>query len=222
MKVAIAGWSGLVGAELLKLLVESEAIEEIHAFGRREGEVAAKKLHYHIVNFERLSNHLNGLDAAFCCLGTTIKKAGSQEAFKKVDLSYVLAFAEYCHNRGAKQFHVISAAGVSESSSIFYNKVKAQMEKALKNIGFESLVIYRPSLLLGERNEFRLGERIGAVLMNLLAPLLVGKAKRFKAVHARQVANAMLAGVEKKQSRIVENETILEHPIHGYYPISQG
>jgi uncharacterized protein YbjT (DUF2867 family) len=131
------------------------------------------------------------VDEAFCCLGTTIKKAGSQEAFRAVDHDAVLAFAKAAKQAGTRSFLVVTALGADTRSRVFYNRVKGEVQEALKGVGFESLVILQPSLLLGERAESRPGERAAIVASRVLAPLLRPLASR--PIEAHTVARAMLA-----------------------------
>jgi uncharacterized protein YbjT (DUF2867 family) len=130
-------------------------------------------------------------DDIFCCLGTTIKKAGSQAAFRKVDYDYVVSLADHARDAGAKRFLVVSSLGADARSSIFYSRVKGEMEAALRGIGFDALHIFQPSLLLGDRREARLGERLGIAASAIIAPFMLGPAKKYRPIDARVVANAM-------------------------------
>lgn len=210
MKIAIAGWSGLVGTELLSLSIESSTVDNIHALGRKVAPEHSK-LKSHQVDFSNLELKLQDLDAAFCCLGTTIKKAGSKDQFYKVDHDFVINFAKWAKAQGCKSFHFVSATGNSKNSLVFYNRVKAETEEDLWKLDFDQLFIYRPSLLLGDRKEFRLGEKIGELFMKLFTPIMLGKFKRYRPVHAKQVANAMLSNLDTKESKIIESEFILQH-----------
>jgi uncharacterized protein YbjT (DUF2867 family) len=128
----------------------------------------------------------------YCCLGTTIKKAGSQEAFRTVDFSLVVTTAELMRKQGADQFLVISAMGADSNSKIFYNRTKGEMESALQGLNYPCLRILRPSLLLGNREEFRLGEKIGILLTPVLRPFLLGSLKKYRPVEAQSVAQFMV------------------------------
>jgi len=150
-------------------------------------------------------------DDVYCCLGTTIKKAGSQEAFKKIDLGLVVTIAGLMKKQGAEQFLVISAMGADKDSKIFYNRTKSEMEAALQELGYPCLRIVRPSLLLGPREEFRLGEKIGVILTPILKPFLQGSLKKYRPVEAEKVAQFMLkisgeepvAGVHVYESDVI-------------------
>jgi uncharacterized protein YbjT (DUF2867 family) len=188
----VAGASGLVGSHLLDALLEDSRYRQVHSLGRRPLPKQHPKLVQHTVDFARLGDEtLPPVDEAFCCLGTTIKKAGSQEAFRAVDHDAVLAFAKAAKQAGARSFLVVTALGADPRSRVFYNRVKGEVQEALKTVGFESLVILQPSLLLGERNESRPGERAAIVASRVLAPLLRPLASR--PIEAHTVARAMLA-----------------------------
>src|SRR5690606_24320068 len=130
---------------------------------------------------EEYADHFK-VDDVFCCLGTTIKKAGSQNAFRRVDYDYPVALGKLAKSAGAKRFLVISAMGADARSNIFYSRVKGQMEEALKKMEFPALHIFQPSLLLGKRDEFRLGEKAASVLAPAISPLLRGKMKKYKPI----------------------------------------
>ena len=143
------------------------------------------------------------IDAAFCCLGTTIRQAGSQEAFRAVDQELVLAFARRARELGTRHLLVISALGADPRSSVFYNRVKGETEEALQAMGWPQLTIVRPSLLLGPRREFRLGERLAAPLMRWIP----GK---YRGIEAAVLARALwrLALEEGEGTRIVESDEL--------------
>jgi uncharacterized protein YbjT (DUF2867 family) len=188
----VAGASGLVGGHLLDMLLGSPLYREVCSIGRRSLPQQHPKLTQRTVDFSRLeSEALPPADDAFCCLGTTIKKAGSQEAFRAVDHDAVLAFAKAARKAGARRFLLISALGADPHSRIFYNRVKGEIEEDLKGVGFESLIILRPSLLLGDRAESRPGERAAVMVSKVLGPLLRPFSGR--PIEARTVARAMLA-----------------------------
>jgi uncharacterized protein YbjT (DUF2867 family) len=188
----VAGASGLVGGLLLDALLESPSYREVCSLGRRPVSKQHPRLTQRTVDFARLEGEaLPAADDAFCCLGTTIKKAGSQEAFRAVDHDAVLAFAKAARKAGARRFLVVTALGSDPRSRVFYNRVKGEVEEALKGVGFETLVILRPSLLLGDRAESRPGEHAAIVVSRVLGPLLRPFGGR--PIEARTVARAMLA-----------------------------
>lgn len=164
----------------------------VHALVRKACLTPHVKLNEHTVDFRALPK-LPTIDDVYCCLGTTIKKAGSQEAFREVDFDFVLNVARAAKAAGATRCMVISALGASAKSGTFYSRVKGEMEDALAQIGFDALHIFRPSFLDGDRSESRIGERIGIAAFKALSPLLLGGAKKYRVIAASQVAHAMRA-----------------------------
>jgi uncharacterized protein YbjT (DUF2867 family) len=197
----IAGASGLVGGHCLELLLKSERYSQVISIGRREVPVIHPKLEQKIIDFDKLHNYYAELDVddVFCCLGTTIKKAGSKEAFYKVDYTYVVELARVTANKGASQFIVISSMGADASSMFFYNKVKGEMERDIQQLGFESVHILRPSLLLGNRDEERTGEKLASKILKPLSSLMVGPLKEYKPIEAETVAHAMVYVAEHQE-----------------------
>lgn len=182
----IAGASGLIGRSLCQQLQAEPAFSQLTALVRRPAGLAGGKLAELQVDYAQLARTpLPQVDTVFCCLGSTIKQAGSQAAFRQVDCDYVLALAQAARAAGARHFLVVSALGADANSPVFYNRVKGEMEAALQALDYPRLTIARPSLLLGERAEFRLGERVAAKL-GWLAPA------RWRPIAAEQVARALL------------------------------
>ncbi|GAB3821730.1 oxidoreductase [Pontibacter rugosus] len=207
----IAGASGLVGGHLLRLLLKSERYSQVTSIGRRELPLIHPKLDQQVIDFDHLKNFASELavDDVFCCLGTTIKQAGSKDAFYKVDHTYVVQLAEYASKKGVSQFSVISAMSADASSLIFYNKVKGEMEQDVKRYPFNAVHIFRPSLLLGEREEQRNGEEFASKLMKPLSKLMVGPLDKYKPIEAETVANAMLEAAKAERPGVhtyVSNE----------------
>jgi uncharacterized protein YbjT (DUF2867 family) len=194
----IAGATGLVGSQLLPLLLASDRYARVIVVGRRPVPIVHPKLEQRILDFNQLEEHRMGLiaDDVYCCLGTTMRQAGSKQAFYKVDYLYVVKLAALTAGNFAAQFLVVSAMGADAESRIYYNRVKGEMEESARQAPFRAIHIFRPSLLLGERQEQRVGERVGAVLLKVLHPLLLGPLRRFRAVPAAAVAKAMLLAAE--------------------------
>lgn len=188
----IAGSTGLTGGYLLQLLLENDAFSTVVALLRTPLPFSHPKLKQKIVDFDQLkaSDVENG-DYFFCCLGTTIKKAGSQEKFQKVDLHYVDNLANYAAQAGFASFAVISSIGADKSSGNFYQRTKGLMEEAVRQYSFDKILIFRPSLILGPRKEFRFGEAVAMGLMKVLNPLMVGSLKQYKAIQASEIARNM-------------------------------
>jgi len=201
--VLLAGATGLTGEHLLDRLLSEPTITRVLAPSRRP-----LAEHPHLENPvgdpTAFLPQLNGrVDIAYCCLGTTIKQAGSEQAFRAVDLDMVVAFAKRAREMGARHLIVISALGADRRSSIFYNRVKGEMEYALRAQDWPQLTICRPSLLLGERTEPRLGEKVAGPLSRLIP----GK---YHGIEACQLARAMwrLALEEQDGVRIVESDEL--------------
>lgn len=170
----MVGATGFVGNLLLRRLLADQNFGEITVYGRRQLSVSHSKLTVRTIDFDTLSHRTDfePADLAFCCLGTTMKKAGSKEAFHKVDFEYVVNFAHECSRAGVKHFFLISAMGADASSMFYYNEVKGQAEEAIEKLNFESIHFVRPSLLLGDREEFRLGEKVGQFFNKVFKPLI--------------------------------------------------
>ncbi|USK68899.1 oxidoreductase [Peribacillus asahii] len=214
-KALIVGATGLVGNELLRILLQSNTYENVKALVRKPISIKHPKLTQRLVDFNALEKYEEEFAVydVFCCLGTTIKKAGSQEAFKKVDFEYPLKAAKLAKKKGANQFLIISAMGANSQSRIFYNRVKGVIEEALKQVQLPSLHIFRPSLLLGKRNEFRLGERFAEMVSPIFLPLLIGKLRKYKPIQAKDVAQAMyqIAKQNRKGEFVYESNQILNN-----------
>lgn len=177
MKAIIIGSTGLTGKKLLIHLLTNPAYTEVISVSRAPVQLAHPKLIEVMVDFEHLDLYREKLagDHYFCCLGTTIKKARTKENFLKVDLEYPLAFASIAKSHNAKSFSVISAMGAKSDSSIFYNQVKGRLELELKELALEKLIIYRPGLLLGVREERRAGEGAMTTLSHFLSRFISEK-----------------------------------------------
>lgn len=192
----IAGSSGLVGTHLLDKLVRYPAYSRVVSLGRRRVALEHPRLEQLVADFNRLHSvdALDGIkvDDAFCSLGTTIRAAGSQDAFRKVDFDHILAFAKTSKQLGARRFCVISAVGADPQSKIFYSRIKGETEEALGQIGFESLHIFRPGLLTGYRAERRIMEKGIMLAMPVINPLLAGSLKIYRSIPAERVASAMI------------------------------
>ena len=190
----LLGASGLIGGHCLALLLRDEAYDQVIALVRKPLSITHPKLTQHGVDFDRLQDfaYLLKADDVFCCLGTTIKKAGSQEAFRKVDFTYAHETAQLAANNGATQFLLVSSLGADAKSSVFYSRIKGEIEAAISALNFASVSIFHPSLLLGERAEFRLGERFAEPIAKALSFFLIGRLRKYRAIEARTVAAAMI------------------------------
>ena len=193
MKTAlIAGSTGLIGSQLLSDLLKSNYYDKVIAVGRRNLDVQHSKLIQQEIDFNNILLEQQKIDDVFCCLGTTMKKAGSKDKFRMVDFNYPVSLARYCLNMGARQFLLVSSMGADAKSGIFYNQVKGEVENAVSKLGYGRLDIFRPSLLLGDRGESRVAEDIGKVAMKLFGFLFLGPLKNYKAIDSGKVARAMI------------------------------
>ena len=188
----IAGASGLVGGHCLQFLLDDDNCTKVTSIGRRNLTLQHSKLQQEVVDFEQLADfaQLFEVDQVYCCLGTTIKKAGSKENFRKIDFDYPLNMAEVAEGN-ANVFSIITAQGSDSKSPIFYNKVKGQVEDALQALQIEKINIIQPSLLLGSRAESRPGETAAQGLFKVINPLFMGPLKKYKGIPVEQVAKAM-------------------------------
>jgi uncharacterized protein YbjT (DUF2867 family) len=207
----IAGAGGLTGSFLLEGLSVDPYFEKIIVLSRKPGRSAIPKVQEIGVDFDQLDTYSfwSDADVLFCCIGTTITKAGSKENFRKVDYEIPNKLASLCglHNIPV---HLISSIGAKADSPNFYLRTKGQTEDTLKAIGLPGLFIYRPSMLYGPRKETRIGESIGKAFMWLAHPLLRGPLKKYRGIHAKTVASAMIKKAKEDQSGsyIYESEEI--------------
>lgn len=200
----VAGASGLVGNELLQLLLNGKEYEQVVAIVRRPLHMTHPKLDERMIDFGKIEK-LEGLtkvNDVFCCLGTTIKKAKTKEAMKIIDVDYPIALAKLGKKWNAEQYLVISSMGADPRSSVFYSRMKGELEEELKTMGYPTLQIFRPSLLLGERKEFRLGEGIASKMMPALSRLMKGPLTKYRAIEAKTVARGMYAAAQIKPSGV--------------------
>ena len=197
----LAGATGLIGSQLLPLLLASEHYSTVTVIGRRPVNLTHSKLNNQVVDFDKLASYTAVLkaDDIFCCLGTTMKQAGSREAFRKVDYEYPLALARFAHEQGARQYSLVSAMGADRNSRIFYNRTKAEVEDDISAIPYKSIHIYRPSLLRGPRASFRLGETVGNVVMTAFAFLTP---KQYRPIKSIKVARAMVSYASREEDGI--------------------
>lgn len=208
----IAGATGLVGRHALELLLADPAYGRVVALTRKSFDLQHPKLTEDLTDFDDLTAYPGiPCDTAFCALGTTIRKAGSREAFHRVDFEFVQNFARWAHKSGAKTFVFISAAGADAHSGNFYLRTKGEAEAAITGVGFESVYFLRPGLLLGEREEFRLGETIAAPLLRAAGVFLRGTLSKYRAIAAHDVARAMVrcAATSQPGAHVLHNREML-------------
>jgi uncharacterized protein YbjT (DUF2867 family) len=208
----IAGATGLVGSSLLNQLVESKNYNKIKILVRKPIELNLPGVEQVSYDYKNPDSTLLKADEIYCCLGTTIKKAGSQKVFRDVDYEYPLQIAKAGFENGAKTFAIVTAIGANPGSRIFYNRVKGEVERELKKIPFERLLIFRPSMLLGNRNEFRFGEELGKGFMKIFNFLFP---RNYGAIHSSQVAASMIHSVSNapKGISVIESGQMQKFPV---------
>lgn len=207
-KAVIAGASGLVGSELLQILLQQPQYNEILILVRKELPVQHKKLVQLIVDFDNLDQHQQAINghAVFSCLGSTKSKTPDLLIYRKIDHDYPVQLAKIAIKNNVPHFHLVSAIGANSRSSNFYTKMKGETEDDIQVVGIKSLHIYQPSLLTGNRTEHRLAERIATGVMKVIDPLLIGGLKKYQSIPAATVARAMF-----KQS-LNQEEGVFVHP----------
>ena len=203
MKTAIViGATGLVGKNLVELLLKDTRFEKVKVFVRKSTGITNGKLEEHIVNFDQPDSFRKMIagDVLYSAMGTTLKAAGSKEAQYKIDYTYQYQIAKMAVANGVKEYILISAAGSSASSGIFYSRMKGELERDVKKLPFETIHIIRPGMLAGHRDHARAGENIGVSIMNVIA-MIPGLGK-LKPIQGIEVARAMVNATFRQASGI--------------------
>lgn len=205
-KALVAGSTGLIGKQLLTTLLSSDRYDQVVALTRHQLDIEHPKLKQLKVDFSILDQYNDELraDDIFCCLGTTMAKAKTKEKFYEVDFTYPLRLAVITKLNGAKQYLLVSALGADKNSTVYYNRVKGEIEETISNLGFETLHIFRPSLLLGDRQEKRSAEDAAKFFYRFFGFMIPSK---YKGIHASTVARAMLAVATKERKGIFIHES---------------
>lgn len=203
----LLGATGLVGSHLLQQLLESPHYARVVAFTRRPMEMQHPKLHQEILDFDHPDLSKIKGDDLYCALGTTLAKAGSKEAQYRIDCTYPFEIGQIARQNGTRQYLLVSSVGADAKSSNFYLRTKGDLEEKIRGLDFEHFVSARPSFLMGERKEFRLGEKIGIVLAKIFASLIP---RRYRGIEAAKVARALIVkaneggrGVEFVESEVL-------------------
>ena len=200
MTATVVGATGLIGSHLLQALLKDAYFDTIRILIRRPIDVTHTRLEKKIVDFndsDSLLIALSNSDMLFCAIGTTQKKVkGNKDAYRKIDFGIPVKLARFCKMTGCEKFILVSSAGANSRSNNFYQRLKGETDEAVKEGGPKAIHIMRPSLLLGDRKEFRLGENIGKVLMTTLSFLIPEK---YKAIQAKDVAEVMVALAKKNE-----------------------
>jgi uncharacterized protein YbjT (DUF2867 family) len=192
-KAIIAGASGLIGSELLTILLNHAEYEEVLVLVRKELPVKHKKLVQLVIDFDELAKYAGSLTghAVFSCMGTTNAKTPDKVQYRKIDHDYPLEIAHLAKANGVEQFHLVSAVGANSKSSAFYIKLKGELEEDLRPVGFQSLHIYQPSMLYGDRKEQRTLEKTLIRIFKVVDHLLIGGLRKYRSISGETVANAM-------------------------------
>jgi uncharacterized protein YbjT (DUF2867 family) len=202
--IIILGASGLIGHAVLNQALENSQIEQIIILVRKSINLKHNKLTEVITDFKNLSEINSNVmgDALICCLGTTRKKTPNLQEYKNIDFGLTVEIAKIAKENDVQQVHLISAIGADPKSKIFYNKLKGETEQALIKIDFSQTIIYRPSLLIGKRNEFRFGELIAQKLAPIFDFFLIGSLKKYHSISANTIAKAVLNRIVSKSKKI--------------------
>ncbi|MBD1393548.1 NAD(P)H-binding protein [Mucilaginibacter glaciei] len=192
-KAIIAGASGLIGSNLVNILLQQQEYDEVLVLVREELPIQHKKLVQLVINFDDLPKHADALTghAVFSCLGTTKSQTPDKAQYRKIDYEYPLTLAKLAKRNGVAQFHLVSSIGADKNSATDYTRLKGELEDAIKQIGFPTLHIYQPSMLVGQRERKRTLEGALITLFKLIDPLLVGGLKKYRSIKGSTVANAM-------------------------------
>lgn len=213
MDVLIAGATGLVGCSLLKLLEKENSVNTIYVLSRRALSSASSKVSVIITDFEELEevlNHLPPIDAVFSCLGTTKSKTPDKLSYEKIEIHYPMLLANWAAKNGVEQFHYISSLGASVGARNEYLSRKGLAEQSIGQAGISELYFYRPSLIVGDRNEKRFLENISAGIFRVLNPMFVGSAKKYRSIRAEKIAKAMLHNLihHKRGTHVLQSDQI--------------
>jgi uncharacterized protein YbjT (DUF2867 family) len=192
-KAIIAGASGLIGSNLVNILLEAPQYAEVLVIVRKELPVKHKKLVQLVINFDELDNYTEAITGhtVFSCLGTTKSQTPDEKQYRKIDYNYPLQLAHIAKQNGVDQFHVVTALGANKNSSTFYLKLKGELEDELQKAGLKTLHIYQPAMLMGERKRNHLLEKIATGIFKVIDPLLMGVLKKYRSIKGATVANAM-------------------------------
>lgn len=197
----VLGATGMVGTELVKLISAKKYYQTINLLTRRPINLSDQTINQQVIDFDQLEKYadLFQVQDVYICLGTTIKAAKTKEAFRKVDYEYVVEAAKLAKRGNTEKLLLITAAGADPKSRVFYSRVKGEVEETLKSMKLHSLHIFRPSLLLGDRNEFRLGEAVMGKASSIFTKIMIGPLRPYRPIHAATVAAAMFKSAQTDQ-----------------------
>ena len=205
----LIGATGLVGGFVLQQILQDDYYDKVIVLTRKPLNNQHPKLKEVVVDFNKLDDYAADIkaDIIFSCLGTTIKVAGSQEAFKKVDFEYPYKVAQIAKQNGATAYLLVSAMGAAKNSMVFYNRVKGELEDEVSNLHYDAFHILQPSLIIGDRKEARAGEGIAQKLAPVFDALMIGGLKKYKSIKAEQIAKAMVAYSKLNDKGVFKHES---------------
>jgi len=206
---AVFGTTGLIGNELTQLLSQNSEYGKVYAYARKQPNSLPSKIEHVAFDVSLIKIPL-GVDDVFVCLGTTMKKAGTKDAFRKVDYEMVVEIAKQAKDSSVKHFIVISSIGADPSSNNFYLKTKGEMEEAVKQFDFDYCGILRPSLLIGTRNEFRFGEKLAIVFFKIFSFIFVGPLRKYRGIKAEDVAKGMIMLTQSGIGKVTVESNIIK------------
>ena len=213
MNALVVGGTGLVGRHLVKVLLGSDTFSLVTVVVRKKCFKKHPKLREILFNFndKKSLENLEVPDHLFCCIGTTIKKAGSQKKFKDVDFGIPLLFGNWAERNNVNSYSIVTSMGADRKSKIFYNRVKGEVENKIKKMSIPKINIFRPSLILGNRDESRPGEKLAQIIFKVINPLFFGPLKKYKAIQAKKIAMGMVYYLEEDMgggAHIIESDMI--------------
>lgn len=205
MKILLIGASGLIGSKFLDQMLIDPEITSIVLFVRKRIPLEHTKIVQHLINFEVINDYaqyFNG-DALVCTLGTTRSKTPNQIDYRKIDLGYTIEAAKIAKAKGINQIHLISSMGANPKSKVFYSALKGEIEALIIGLKFERTLIYRPSILIGERSESRPIEKLSQKLNWLYDPFFMGSLKKYRSIRAEQVATKIISEIKKNNKGVL-------------------
>ena len=204
-KAIVLGATGVTGNLLLEKLILDSSYEKIILFSRSSVNNSSSKIEEHLVDLLELSKYKDAFiaDEVFCCIGTTASKTKDKALYKSIDYGIPVNAAKLAKQNNINTFIVMSSMGADTSSSVFYNKTKGEMERDVLEQKIANTFILRPSLIGGDREEFRLGEKIGKVIMTVLNPLLIGGLKKYRMIHPEKIASCMQALAKEHYNEVI-------------------
>ncbi len=208
----ILGATGLTGRELLQLLLENPDYSKVKVFSRRSCDIQNPKLEEHICDLLQLKeqSEIFTADEVFCCIGTTKAKTADKELYHSIDYGIPVQAGQLAEKNNIPSFSVISAIGADPTSSVFYSRTKGEMEEALLALKIPNLLIYRPSLIYGKREDKRWAERVGTYIIKGLQALMIGKLRKYRATSGAELAEAMLRGAGQEGHKILFRDDFMQ------------